>query len=83
MNNDWIGTGDWSGWKISGNALISPSGREYKPEDVEPREYTQADLAKALGVTRGAIADRLRRGTLPPFDHDKKWKYETIRHLLP
>jgi hypothetical protein len=28
----------------------------------------QADLARILNVTRGAVADRIRRGTLPPYD---------------
>jgi hypothetical protein len=82
MNNEWKGAGLWEGWEMCGELLLSPTGRVYKPEDIEPREYTQTELAKALGITRGAIGDRLRRGTLPPFDHDKKWKYDTIKHLL-
>lgn len=82
MKNEWTGTGAWSGWRITDDALISPSGRMYKPSDIEPQVYTQAELAKALGVTRGAIADRLRRGTLPPFDSDKTWSYGTIKHLF-
>lgn len=44
--------------------------------------YTQSDLARALGISRGAIAGRISRGTLPPFDDGKTWRYETIRHLL-
>lgn len=82
MTNKWLGSGVWEGWKIIGDSLISPSGREFKPSDIEPDHYTQADLAKALGVTRGAIADRIRRGTLPPFDDGKTWRHETIKHLF-
>lgn len=81
-SNEWTGTGLWSGWRIEGDCLISPTGRTYKPDDIEPQVYTQAELAKALGVTRGAIADRIRRGTLPPFDAGKTWRYETIKHLF-
>lgn len=83
MNNNWTGSGTWAGWKIVDDVLISPTGREFKPSDIGGERYTQADLAKALGVTRGAIADRIRRGTLPPFDEGKAWKWETIKHLLP
>lgn len=82
MSNEWTGTDVWAGWQITEGLLVSPTGRKYTPEDIEPRAYTQADLAKALGVTRGAIADRIRRGTLPPFDEGKKWRYETIKHLF-
>ncbi|QQE75237.1 helix-turn-helix domain-containing protein [Brevibacillus composti] len=82
MKSEWTGTGTWTGWQIVGGNLISPTGRKYGPSDIEPEYYSQADLAKALGVTRGAIADRIRRGTLPPFDVDKTWRYETIKHLF-
>jgi hypothetical protein len=46
----------------------------------------QADLARKLNITRGAVADRLRRGTLPPFDGVDSngrgyWTPETIKHL--
>ncbi|REK68031.1 MAG: hypothetical protein C6P35_03420 [Cohnella sp.] len=75
-------SGVWAGWTITDQALISPTGRKYKPSDIEPEVYTQSDLAKALGVTRGAIADRVRRGTLPPFDEGKTWRRETIQHLF-
>lgn len=75
-------TGQWDGWTLTDGALVSPTGRSYKPEDIEPEVFTQSDLAKALGITRGAIADRIRRGTLPPFDEGKTWRYETIKHLF-
>lgn len=77
-------TGAWSGWRITDSTIISPSGREYKPSDIEPVFYTQSDLARALGVTRGAVADRIRRGTLPPYDDpDKKtWHRDTIKYLF-
>lgn len=75
-------TGVWEGWEITPDALISPMGRKYKPEEIEQEWYTQADLARALGVTRAAIGDRMRRGTLPPFDRDKMWHYTTIKHLF-
>lgn len=44
--------------------------------------YTQSDLARALGVSRGAIAGRISRQTLPPFDDGLTWRYDTIKHLL-
>ncbi|MNJ25414.1 hypothetical protein D3C77_198590 [compost metagenome] len=80
--NNWTGSGVWEGWSIEGDELISPTGRAYKHFDIEPEYYTQSDLARLLGVTRGAIADRMRRGTLPPYDKDKTWRYDTIKHLL-
>ncbi|MNW53439.1 hypothetical protein D3C74_310000 [compost metagenome] len=84
MSNKWTGTGTWLGWSLDGDTLISPSGRAYKPEDIDKANYTQSDLAAALGVSRGAIADRLRRGTLPPFDDpDKKtWSALTVAYLF-
>lgn len=77
-------SGIWDGWEITDDALVSPTGRTYTPSDIEPEHYTQAELARALGVTRGAIADRIRRGTLPPYDdpEQKTWRSETIRHLF-
>lgn len=74
--------GFWSGWTLTDRSLISPTGRKYGPDDIEPAVYTQAELAKALGVTRGAIADRIRRGTLPPFDAGKGWRRETIAPFI-
>ena len=80
--NNWIGTGTWEGWRIEGDKLISHTGRAYNPTDIELDKYTQADLAKRLGVTRQAIQGRLNRGTLPQFDGDDYWEYETIKHLF-
>lgn len=80
-NNEWTGTGVWSGWKIIDGHLISPDGRKYAPGDIVGM-YNQADLARTLGVTKAAIQDRIKRGTLPPFDEGKKWRYETIKHLF-
>src|SRR5690606_21023347 len=76
--------GAWTGWDITDNELISPTGRIFKPDDIEPEQYTQAELARALDVTRGAISDRIRRGTLPPYDDPQKktWRRETIKHLF-
>lgn len=82
MKNEWTGTGVWAGWRITDGSLNSPTGRVYNPDDIEPAVYNQTELAKALGVTRGAIADRIRRGTLPPFDVGKTWRYDTIKHLF-
>lgn len=76
-------TGAWDGWTITDDVLTSPTGCVYKPSDIEPVYVSQSDLARMLGVTRYAIADRLRRGTLPPLDDNKKWRYEQIKHLLP
>ncbi|WP_019536547.1 DUF3653 domain-containing protein [Paenibacillus ginsengihumi] len=75
-------SGVWDGWSLTSDALISPSGRRFTPDDIEPLYYTQADLARALGVSRMAIGDRVRRGTLPPFDKGKTWHRDTIKRLL-
>lgn len=80
-SNEWTGTGVWSGWKIVDDYLVSPDGRKYAPGDIAGM-YNQADLARALGVTKSAILDRKNRGTLPPFDEGKRWRYETIKHLF-
>lgn len=82
QNNNWIGQGVWTGWYIENDKLISPTKQSYSPTDIEPDRYTQADLARALGVSRAAIKDRLNRGTLPPFDGESYWHYETIKHLF-
>lgn len=90
MMDEWTGKGIWAGWRITTDhaassygqpVLVSPDGRAFGPGDIAGC-YSQADLARALGVTRAAIADRIRRGTLPPFDDGKAWRYETIKHLL-
>lgn len=87
MNSEWIGKGVWEGWRLTTEhsassygqpVLVSPTGCAYGPGDIEPSKYTQSDLARVLGVTRGAIADRIRRGTLPPFDEPGIWYRETI-----
>lgn len=92
MTDIWTGSGIWEGWRLTTDhaassygkpVLVSPTGRAYGPGDIEPERYTQADLARVLGVTRGAIADRIRRGTLPPFDgNDKTWSREAIQDLF-
>lgn len=86
---EWKGTGKWVGWKFtqyhddSGDpVLISPTGRAYRPEDIEPEEYTQSDLARILNVTRGAIADRIRRSTLPDFDNGSTWSRDAIVDIV-
>ncbi|RXZ83001.1 hypothetical protein EBB07_08825 [Paenibacillaceae bacterium] len=47
--------------------------------------FNQNQLAEALGVTRGAIADRLRRGTLTPDAQDAAgkplWVEKSVRLL--
>jgi len=91
MSNIWTGKGIWEGWRLTTDhaaakdgqpVLISPSGRAFGPDDIEPKIYTQAELARALGVGRTAIAGRIQRGTLPPFDEGKTWRYETIKPYL-
>lgn len=74
--------GIWTGWRITPDALISPSGRRFKPEDIESMYYTQSDLAKILGISPAAVGDRVSRHTLPPFDKGKTWHRDTIRHLF-
>ncbi|WP_188066581.1 helix-turn-helix domain-containing protein [Brevibacillus brevis] len=95
MSDIWQGTGIWAGWRLTTDhaassynqpVLVSPDGRAFGPGDIAGT-YSQADLAKALGVSRPAIAGRIERGNLPPFDGYGKnergyWHYETIRHLL-
>ncbi|MGG1673962.1 AsnC family protein [Paenibacillus sp. NRS-1783] len=59
----------------------------YGQRDTEPNRYSQARLARELGVSRGAIAGRIRRGNLPPFDGIDKnnrgyWLYDTIKQVL-
>jgi hypothetical protein len=88
MSDIWQG---WDGWRLTTDhaassygqpVLVSPDGRAYGPSNIGGN-YTQADLAKALNVTPGAIQDRRRRGTLPPFDEGKTWCYKTIKSHLP
>ncbi|MDC0764879.1 AsnC family protein [Brevibacillus sp. AG] len=95
MSDMWQGTGIWAGWRLTTDhsassynqlVLVSPDGRAFGPGDITGT-YSQADLAKALGVSRSAIAQRIQRETLPPFDGQGKngrdyWHFETIRHLL-
>lgn len=93
MSDQWIGAGLWAGWRMTTEhaasnygqpVLVDPEGKAYGPGDIKrpERAYTQADLARALNVTPGAIVDRMRRGTLPPKDDPRGWKYETIKYLL-
>ncbi len=93
MNEQWTGTGVWAGWRLTTDhaasnhgqpVLVDPDGKAYGPGDIRrpERSFTQADLSRALGVTPGAISDRIRRGTLPPKDDPRGWRYETIKHLL-
>lgn len=59
--------------------------RYYKPKNNPqntPNLISQVELAKLLGVSRAAITGRKNRGTIPPFDEGKRWKYETICHLI-
>ncbi|OPG98450.1 hypothetical protein B2I21_08860 [Chryseobacterium mucoviscidosis] len=84
---DWFITTDHPASKDGIPVLVSPSGRTYGPEDIEPPLYSQAELAKALGVSTAAIRDRIRRGTLPEYDgHTSSgrgyWFIDTIKHLI-
>lgn len=56
--------------------------RFYKPE-LREKLVSQVELARILGVSKAAILGRRNRGTLPPFDSGKRWRYETIKYLLP
>lgn len=83
----WIATTNHPESKDGKRVLISPTGRAYKPEDIEPQEYSKSELAKALGVTRGAIQDRMNRGTLPEYDGFTPagrgfWFAGTVKHLI-
>lgn len=88
----------WPEWTITTNhpaskdgipVLVSPAGKVYRPEDVdpEPDRFNQTDLAKALGVSTAAIRDRMRRGTVPEYDGLTTsgrgyWMAGTIRAIL-
>jgi hypothetical protein len=76
MSDIWIGTGIWAGWRLTTDhssssygqpVLVDPDGNAYGPGDIRKRIY-QADYARELGVTPGAITGRIKRGTLPEFD---------------
>lgn len=89
-------TGIWSGWRWTTDhaassygqpVLVSPDGRAFGPGDIAGR-YSQNDLAKAQGVSRAAITNKIKRGSLPPFDGEEDngrgyWVYETISSYLP
>lgn len=64
----------WQGWKLTDQGLIDPDGFVYQPSDIRKERFSQADLAKLLGVTRPAITDRLRRGTLIPDGYNDSGK---------
>ncbi|WII39210.1 DUF3653 domain-containing protein [Paenibacillus thiaminolyticus] len=94
MSDIWTGQGIWQGWRITTDhdsnhgdpVLVSPDGRAFGPGDIAGT-FSQADLAKSLGVSRAAINGRIQRGTLPEYDGQDKngrgfWYWETIRHLF-
>jgi hypothetical protein len=88
----------WDGWSFTLShpaskdgipVLVSPAGKVYRPEDVdpEPDRFNQTDLAKALGVSTAAIRDRISRGTVPEYDGYTTsgrgyWMADTIKHLV-
>ncbi len=95
MSDIWKGDGVWSGWRITTDhaassygqpVLVSPSGQAYGPGDIESEKhrgkYTQSALSRVLGVTKQAIRDRVKRGTLPPFDEPGIWYEDTIRPYI-
>lgn len=74
----WTGAGIWQGWRLTTDhaacshgqpVLVDPDGNAYGPGDIRRRVY-QADLARELGVSPAAVAQRFARGTLPPYDGD-------------
>lgn len=67
--------------------LTKEPGMRLSKQAIEHDQYSQADLAKLLNVTAGAINDRKIRGTLPPYDGETEsgrgwWRYETIEPLI-
>jgi hypothetical protein len=88
----------WEGWSFTSKhpaskngdeVLVSPYGKVFLKEDVdpEPDKFNQTELAKALGVSTAAIRDRIKRGTLPEYDGFTSsgrgfWYIRTIRHLV-
>lgn len=66
MSDEWIGTGQWAGWRITQDhsaneegypLLVDPSGRAYRPADiVKNRPLLRAiDVARELGISRSAV----------------------------
>lgn len=86
----------WPGWVLTTDhpastndtpVLISPTGRAYNPEDIETQQYSQSELADAMGISRGAIHRRMKRGTLPEYDGFTAagrgyWMAGTVKHLI-
>ncbi|MEN1985283.1 hypothetical protein [Paenibacillus hubeiensis] len=86
---EWTITTDHPASKDGVPVLVSPAGKVYRPEDVDPDpdRFNQTDLAKALGVSTAAIRDRISRGTVPEYDGFTKsgrgyWMADTIKHLI-
>lgn len=85
----WCYTADHPASKDGTGVLISPFGKVYHADDIdpEPNRFSQTELAKALGVSTAAIRDRIKRGTLPEYDGFTSagrgyWLAGTIKHLI-
>lgn len=86
---DWSFTSEHPASKNGKEVLVSPYGKVFFIEDVdpEPDKFNQTELAKALGVSTAAIRDRIKRGTLPKYDGISSsgrgyWMVDTVRHLI-
>lgn len=86
MSNEWTGIGAWEGWSIVDDRLISPTGRAYKPEDIEPEIVSRRELEQLIGCSKQALTDRINRGTVPqPDGRDGRspwWYRKNIAHLI-
>jgi len=86
---DWIIKTDHPASKDGKGVLVTPAGKVYRPEDIDPNpdQFNQTELAKAMGISTAAIRDRISRGTLPEYDGFTPagrgyWFAGTIKHLL-
>lgn len=100
--------GVWAGWRMTTDhprssyghpVLVSPDGQAFGPGDIAgAQRLYQADLARLLGVTRGAINGRINRSnqaaesgrerSFPAEDgvDDQGrpyWYAQTVAHLIP
>lgn len=85
--NNWTGAGPWQDWKIEEGVLISPTGRTYSPQDVEPDKVSRNELLELIGCSsKQALTDRINRGTVPqPDGRDGRnpwWYRKTVQHLV-
>ncbi|MDM5278781.1 hypothetical protein QUF95_15390 [Paenibacillus silvae] len=83
----------WPGWnsttKNGVKVLVTPAGKVFRKEDIDPNpdRFNQTELARAMGISTAAIRDRISRGTLPEYDGFTAagrgyWMAGTVKHLI-